>query len=468
MGQLASKEKPNSIKVALVLEQWPDRPESLPSPTRSTTAPPSPRARKPYILNASIDESMSKDMDYIDQKYYNNTYAGSAASNLNTHLPPVRPRYESWRYVTYTEIMEENDKRRLSVYDIPGMKLLPTIRFHTSITHIKINLANLQTLPPEIGLLKKLMTLDLAQNALETLPSTIRNLNSLQELNLSQNKLAHVPSCVSTLTKLKILLLDYNKIKELPGELCKLSHLEQLNISGNPIKILPVEISRLEDLQKLQLDGCPIARNVKSTSLQQPMSLQEICARTIVRHNVCISSITPPHLISYISSFKTCSFCQGPYYESFVKRGIHSDRGEGQILSLEFRLCSEHWFDENSRILAMFSQTPKKVKPLNIATSQSFISHASSEDNLTLADKSTSIQENTRGNRSSATSPKSPPQSKILWPSISSLKKNRQHQELSAALAPRPSLENGVVNQNCSILASHASLKHETSSQAMV
>lgn len=329
-------------------------------------------------------------------------------------------------------------------------------------------MANLQTLPPEIGLLTKLVTLDLAQNALETLPPSIKKLNRLQELNLSQNKLAHLPTCVSSLTKLKILLLDYNKIKELPGELCKLSQLEQLNISGNPIKILPVEISRLEDLQKLQLDGCPIARNVKSTSLQRPMSLQEMCARTIVRHNVCIASITPPHLIDYISLFKTCSFCHGPYYESFVKRGIHSDRGEGQILSLEFRLCSEHWFDEDSRILAMFSQTPKKVKPLNIATSQSFISQASSEENLTLADKSISPQENSRGNRSSATSPKSPPRSKISWPSISSLKKNRQHQELSAALALRPSFENTVVNQDCFALASHASVKYDASSQAMV
>lgn len=138
MGQLASKEKSESIKVALILDQWTDRPESLPSPTRATTAPPSSRTRKPYIINGSIDEGMSKDMDYIDQKYYNNTYAGSVASNLNTHISPVRSRYESWRYVTFTEIMEEDDKRRLSVYDIPGIKLLPTIRFHASLTHIKM------------------------------------------------------------------------------------------------------------------------------------------------------------------------------------------------------------------------------------------------------------------------------------------------------------------------------------------
>jgi hypothetical protein len=328
-------------------------------------------------------------------------------------------------------------------------------------------MANLQTLPPEIGQLKRLVVLDLAQNSLESLPTTVGRLGHLQELNLSQNKLDHVPSCVSTLTKLQILLLDYNRVRELPGELSRLTQLVQLSISGNPIKILPVEISRLEDLQKLQLDGCPIARNIKSTSLQQAMSLQEICARTIVRRNVCIDADTPPHLITYISLFQTCSFCHGPYYDSFVKRGIYSDRGEGQILSLEFRLCSEHWFDDRSRILAMFSQTPKKIKPLNIATSHSFINPACSDENLTIADKNVSVQENTRGARSSATSPKSPQRSKYLWPSISSLRKYRQHQELLATHALRPSLENGLLNQNCFTPANFAVVKHDASSQAM-
>lgn len=310
------------------------------------------------------------------------------------------------------------------------------------------NTAHLRVLPPEIGQLKRLVSLDLGQNLLELLPATVGTLSNLRELRLSHNRITHVPACVHKLTKLETLLLDHNSIGQLPAELSSLVHLVQLNISGNPISVLPVEISRLADLQKLQTDGCPIIRKVLPTSIKQPMSLLEICARAIVRRNVPIPSITPPKLISYISSYNVCSFCKGPYYESYVTRGMQTDRGEGQVLSLEFRLCSEHWSGERSRILTMFSEAPQNIKPLNMIGSSegdkyghldTFYDHSYNMDHINEAKYDTQT----------ATRVSTLPQNrKYSWPSISHIRKRQQAQELSPTVISRHSIETRLPSPN--------------------
>lgn len=312
-------------------------------------------------------------------------------------------------------------------------------------------MAHLRTLPPEIGQLKKLETLDLGQNLLETLPVTVSDLCNLRELRLSQNRITEVPVCVTKLTKLDSLLLDYNLIGQLPGELSSLVHLVYLNISGNPITVLPVEISRLADLQKLQTDGCPIIRKVIPASFNFPMTLQEICARTIVRKNVAIHQTTPPKLISYISSYRACSFCKGPYYESYVTRGMQTDRGEGQILSLEYRLCTEHWKGESSRILTMFSEAPQIIKPLNLIGSldnkqdyqSNYFNHSFSMDF-----SNETKQDNPAATRVAVTVPAS---RKTLWPSLSHLRKRQPSQDLSPTMTSRQTIDNGRQSLNCRI-----------------
>jgi hypothetical protein len=311
------------------------------------------------------------------------------------------------------------------------------------------NLAHLRFLPPEIGQLKRLVTLDLGQNLLETLPVTIGKLSNLRELRLSQNKMTHVPPCVPKLTKLETLLLDNNLIGQLPGELSSLVHLVQLNVSGNPISVLPVEISRLADLQKLQTDGCPITRKQLITASYRPMSLREICARTIIRKNVPIASTTPPDLISYITTYNVCSFCKGPYYESYVTRGMQTDRGEGQVLSLEFRLCSEHWSGERSRILTMFSEAPQNIKPLNVIGSlhEDKYRHLDTiYDHLFHPIDNVNEPKHEAQPKKVATLPQRP---KSLWPSISHLRKRPQAQELSPSVTSAQSIEYRLPSLNC-------------------
>src|SRR5579872_4520091 len=61
---------------------------------------------------------------------------------------------------------------------------------------------HLIALPPEIGLLAKLRTLDLSGNLLAKLPPEIGQLINLQQLNLSGNQLTELPSEIGLLTNL--------------------------------------------------------------------------------------------------------------------------------------------------------------------------------------------------------------------------------------------------------------------------
>ncbi|KAI9287840.1 hypothetical protein BC943DRAFT_202262 [Umbelopsis sp. AD052] len=448
MGQLASKEKNGSVKVALILDESSD--QSAPSDhavhsTVSKLAYPNFDSLEALSTQSSNRHDGNEQYDYETNYHSPDTYSVASSTDFQQTKPG------NWKKVTLAQITEADDKKRVKIVDIPGLKILPAIRLYSNITHMKINMAHLRTLPPEIGQLKRLESLDLGQNLLETLPPTVGALCNLRELCLSQNRMTEVPACVTKLTKLDSLLLDYNLIEQLPGDLSSLVHLVHLNISGNPITVLPVEISRLADLQKLQTDGCPIIRKVIPTSYNFPMTLREICARIIVRKNLVIPPTTPPKLISYVVSYRACSFCKGPYYESYVTRGMQTDRGEGQILSLEYRLCSEHWKGESSRILTMFSEAPQTIRPLNIIGSldnkQDTLSNYFN-GSFSMEFSNETKQDNPAATRVAVTVPAS---RKTLWRSISHLRKRLPSQDLSPTMTSRQTIDNGRQSLNCRI-----------------
>lgn len=133
-------------------------------------------------------------------------------------------------------------------------------------------LEKLETLPPTLGRLKHLKTLDINNGngctmnpqlpdnigdltALRTLilygaqdnratrkksvhphrtwPVSLTKLKELTELNLGRNGLKEIPSFVFSLKALESLTLDFNELKDLPDELGKLPHLKKVSIGDN-------------------------------------------------------------------------------------------------------------------------------------------------------------------------------------------------------------------------------------------
>ncbi|MBF0430116.1 MAG: hypothetical protein HQK83_02470 [Fibrobacteria bacterium] len=114
------------------------------------------------------------------------------------------------------------------------------------VVDISLSKLNIEVLPPQIGRLRALQSLDLSRNKLSTLPGSIGDLKQLVSLNLSYNDLKELPPEIGKLKSLKTLILNFNKLTVLPGEMSGLHKLEQLYISMNQLKTLPssiVEIS---------------------------------------------------------------------------------------------------------------------------------------------------------------------------------------------------------------------------------
>ncbi len=111
----------------------------------------------------------------------------------------------------------------------------------------------LSTLPPEIGQLQNLMELDLRENQLSTLPPEIGQLRNLTQLDLTENQLSTLPPEIGQLQKLTQLDLSNHQLSALPPEIGQLQHLTKLDLRKNQLSALPPEIGQLRNLTQLDL-----------------------------------------------------------------------------------------------------------------------------------------------------------------------------------------------------------------------
>ena len=120
-------------------------------------------------------------------------------------------------------------------------------------------------LPPEIGNLTTLQSLELPENNIAVLPPEIGKLNQLYHLDLSKNQLKDLPPEIGKLHNLSNLNLQYNPIQQLPKEIASMKALRYLDCSGTLIKYVPPQISQLPHLYELNIDGTLLSpEDVKS------------------------------------------------------------------------------------------------------------------------------------------------------------------------------------------------------------
>lgn len=127
------------------------------------------------------------------------------------------------------------------------------------------------------------------------------------------------------------------------------------NISNNPLQHLPAELASIKSLRKLIADGCDFQAEFVNERAHDPPTLFEQCARTIVHHQLNLPDHLPSHIQKYLATHQECSYCRGPYFESFVTRGRFIERVARQPIALEYRLCCAHWDDDQDRLLNLFS-----------------------------------------------------------------------------------------------------------------
>lgn len=113
---------------------------------------------------------------------------------------------------------------------------------------------NLTSLPPEIGELQHLRSLNVSDNDLSRLPAEIGQLHQLNTLDASNNKLESLPLEFGRLTKLQTLNLWNNQLKQLPREFMELSSLSNLDLGANPSLQTPQELTALKKLKTFTFD----------------------------------------------------------------------------------------------------------------------------------------------------------------------------------------------------------------------
>ncbi|KAF9271920.1 hypothetical protein BGZ68_002898 [Mortierella alpina] len=243
------------------------------------------------------------------------------------------------------------------------VKLSSNIRLLASATCVQICCNELSRIPVEIGFLRNLTLLDLSKNSLTCLPDSIKYLTKLVDLKLSFNQLETIPAGIGGLTKLAALSLDNNRLESIPPQIGLIKGLVNLDLSDNPITVLPAEVGKLQFLRRLKLDRCPLVEEFVHSPLHSPPTLLELAARVIVRHDVAVPAMISPHLKSYLKSARKCTFCEGPYFDSSVKRGKMIEKND-VFIPLEYTLCQPHWNTELERVKLLFCQRPITAPPL--------------------------------------------------------------------------------------------------------
>ena len=159
----------------------------------------------------------------------------------------------------------------------------------------------LETLPPEIGQLTYLASLDVSHNELRQLPEEISTLHYLQgfyathnrltafpgqvlllpvltRLDLTANQISMIPPEIKWMDQLTRLTMDQNSLTSLPVEVYALKNLSVLELADNGLQSIPEGISGLKALEKLDLSGnqlerlpreiTTLAENLKELNLQ--------------------------------------------------------------------------------------------------------------------------------------------------------------------------------------------------------
>ncbi|VDK72014.1 unnamed protein product, partial [Litomosoides sigmodontis] len=115
----------------------------------------------------------------------------------------------------------------------------------------------------DIGRLRSLRSLNIADNSLHHFPISITHLNNLTELTLSGNRISYIPAQIADLINLTVLNVSNNWLQTLPEELSRCAMLSKLELSFNRFTKVPDVLFTLKRMLQLEMAG----NNIEVSSL---------------------------------------------------------------------------------------------------------------------------------------------------------------------------------------------------------
>ncbi|OTB05955.1 hypothetical protein M426DRAFT_121713 [Hypoxylon sp. CI-4A] len=174
-------------------------------------------------------------------------------------------------YSKTLEIISLNLSRNLSL-DLPRdfVQACPQLR------DIKFSNNEARKLPISIARATRLTYLDVSNNRLEELDhAELGRLKGLLKLSLANNRLSRLPQEFVAFKALRSLNLSSNFLDKFPIFLCDLESLVDIDVSFNSIASLPDEIGRLRSLEKFVMTNNRLAQSLPST-LKDLINLREL------------------------------------------------------------------------------------------------------------------------------------------------------------------------------------------------
>jgi Leucine-rich repeat (LRR) protein len=101
---------------------------------------------------------------------------------------------------------------------------------------LELSMNNLSSLPPAVGALASLATLDLSDNRLASLPDDLGALASLQSLGLRSNSLGELCEGVGALGALTSLDVSMNHLEALPWSVTRMTALQQVRAARRSVR----------------------------------------------------------------------------------------------------------------------------------------------------------------------------------------------------------------------------------------
>ncbi len=115
--------------------------------------------------------------------------------------------------------------------------------------------SNLSTLPPALGRLANLRSIEASGNRITWLPTSLGRLAALEAFDVSCNLLTSLPQIIGALTRLRHLDVACNEMTDLPESMGELTSLETLDLTENFLCTLPDSLRKLHSLKALFLHG---------------------------------------------------------------------------------------------------------------------------------------------------------------------------------------------------------------------
>ena len=148
----------------------------------------------------------------------------------------------------------------LNFHHTVNTSLPPEIGKLKNLTILHMSKTDIEELPPEVGDLQNLTSLTVRLNAKPVIiPQAIAKLPNLNVLTIWGNPGVSLPESFSETQSIEYLDLTNNKLTEVPPAVYPLHRLKILNLSRNKISSIAVDIGMLTELRALRLDNNNLA-----------------------------------------------------------------------------------------------------------------------------------------------------------------------------------------------------------------